>query len=104
MDRCYGNLSSDGSEALVWQVLPIKRRSIWPEATRPLGCRPPAPPPIRRLPTVGDVDRLARDPVPAKLEDADTEFPGPLVVADRDLRDPEVPPSPHLPELDRRGC
>ena len=51
---------------------------------------PPLRPALRRLPAFGDVDRLARDPVPAKLEDADPEVRGAPLVADRDLRDPEI--------------
>jgi hypothetical protein len=60
-------------------------------------------PPLRWLPALGDVDRLARDLVVSKLEDADSEALGALVVADRDLGDPDVLSAPDLPELDGGG-
>src|SRR5215217_4811130 len=68
-----------------------------------LGRGPPLGPPLRRLPTLGDVDRLTRDLVAPELEDADPEVPRPVVVADQDLHDPEVGPAPDLAELDLRG-
>src|SRR5829696_3858320 len=63
---------------------------------------PPSSPPLRRLPTLGDVDRLTGDLLAPKLEDAHPEVPRAPVVADRDLRNPEITSASDLPELD--GC
>ena len=60
-------------------------------------------PPLRRLPALGHVDRLSRDPVPAKLEDADPEAHGTIVVGDRDLGDPEITLASDLLDLEGRG-
>ena len=59
-------------------------------------------PPFGRLPTLGNVDRLTRDLLASKLEDADPEVPRTPLVADGDLSNPEVISASDLPELDDR--
>jgi hypothetical protein len=63
---------------------------------RGLWCGSPPSPPLWWLPALGDVHR--RNLVTAKLEDADPVVPGALLVADRDLHDPEVVLSSNLSE------
>jgi hypothetical protein len=63
---------------------------------------PPLRPPLRWVPAFGDVNRLTRDLVVSKLEDADAEVRRTLVVADRDLRNPEIISTSDFPELERR--
>jgi hypothetical protein len=63
----------------------------------------PLRPPLWWIPACGDVDRLTCDLVAAELEDAYPELPRTLVVADRDLSDPEVISTSDLSEVDRRG-
>ena len=56
--------------------------------------------PLGRVESLGDVDRLAGDPPVADLEDADAVVRRAVVVADRQLRHPDVTLSPHLAELE----
>lgn len=63
---------------------------------------PPLSPPLWRLPTLAYVDRLTRDLLASKLEDAHPEVARTRVVADRDLRNPEIVSASDLTELD--GC
>src|SRR5882672_5682753 len=76
----------------------IKSRA-YPAALRR---RPPLSPPLRRLPALGDIDRLTRDLVASELEDAHPEAPRTPVVADRDLRDPQIVSASDLSELEFR--
>src|SRR3954468_24230901 len=60
---------------------------------------PPLGSPLRRLPAVHDVDGLPGHLVAAEFEDLDAVAPG-AVVADPELRRPQIPPPTHAAPAD----
>jgi hypothetical protein len=74
-------------------VCPLRSIATLTDGGPGLGRSPPLGPPLRCLKRLGEVDRLAFDPIPAEPVDAHPEVPSAVAVADLELHNPDIVPS-----------